>query len=185
VTNSTTGALNISSLAASGNYAVVGIGVAPCGGSLAAKSKCTFSVTFSPAEVGATAGAITITDNAVINPQYYKVTGAAVLPVTVTPASLTFASQSVGSTSAAQKVTVTNNQSIALNISGIVASGDYAIATDGTPACQVGVPVPTLNKCSFGVVFAPTSAGTIKGVVTVSTDAGSSPQEVKLTGTAH
>jgi hypothetical protein len=183
VTNSTTGAINISGIAASGNYAAIGSGATPCNGPLAAKSKCTFSVTFSPAEVGTTAGAISITDNSVIDPQYYKVTGAAVLPVTLTPASLTFPSQAVGTSSNPVKVTLTNNQSVTLNISGIVASGDYAITSAGTTPC--GLSVPALGKCTFGVIFAPTATGTIKGVVTVSTNASSSPQEIKLTGTAH
>jgi hypothetical protein len=183
VTNSTTGAINISGIVASGNYAAIGSGAAPCNGSLAAKSKCTFSVTFSPAEVGTTAGTISITDNAVIDPQYYKVTGVAVLPVTLTPASLTFPSQVVGTSSSAFKVTLTNNQNVTLNINGIVPSGDYAITSDGTNPC--GSSAPALGKCTFGVIFAPTATGTIKGVVTVSTDTRSSPQEIKLTGTAH
>jgi Abnormal spindle-like microcephaly-assoc'd, ASPM-SPD-2-Hydin len=183
VTNSTTGAINISGIVASGNYAAIGSGATPCNGSLAAKSKCTFSITFSPAEVGTTAGTISVTDNAVIAPQYYKVTGVGVLPVTLAPVSLIFPSQAVGTSSNPSQVTLTNNQSVTLKISGIVSSGDYAITSAGTTPC--GLTVPALGKCTFGVIFAPTSTGTIKGVVTVSTDASSSPQEIKLTGTAQ
>jgi uncharacterized repeat protein (TIGR03803 family) len=183
VTNSSAAAINISGIAASGNYSAAGSGATPCGGPLAAGSKCTISVTFSPTEPGTTAGAITITDNGVIASQYYKLTGTAVLPVTLSPASLTFASQSVGTTSSPSKVSLTNNQSVTLDISGIVASGDYAITLDGTTPC--GASVPALGKCTFGVEFAPSSTGKIKGVVTLSTNASGSPQEVKLTGTGN
>lgn len=80
-------------------------------------------------------------------------------------------------------MTLTNNQSVTLDISGIVASGDYAITSDGTTPC--GASVPALGKCTFGVEFAPSSTGKIKGVVTLSTNASGSPQEVKLTGTGN
>src|SRR5438128_3274657 len=53
-------------------------------------------------------------------------------PVTLSPASLSFAAQTVGSTSAAQAVALTNNQATALNISSIAASGDFGIAPTGT-----------------------------------------------------
>jgi len=75
-------------------------------------------------------------------------------PVTLSPPSLSFAAQTVGSTSAAQAVALTNNQATALNISSIAASGDFAIAPTGT----CGASLASGKSCTINVVFAPIDA---------------------------
>ena len=47
-------------------------------------------------------------------------------PVTVSPASLSFGNQFIGISSAPQTVTLTNNQSVALNISSTATTTDFA-----------------------------------------------------------
>ena len=51
---------------------------------------------------------------------------AQVPPVTATPASLSFGNQFINATSAPQNVTLTNNQSVVLNISSITTTTDFA-----------------------------------------------------------
>ncbi len=68
-------ALNITSIAASGNYAAVPGGPTPCGGSVAGKSTCTFIVTFNPTSTGTIQGAVTVTHNAGGNPQVVGLSG--------------------------------------------------------------------------------------------------------------
>jgi hypothetical protein len=106
-----------------------------------------------------------------------------VLPVSFSPASLTFAVQAVGTTSASKTVTLTNNQTVLLNITSITVSGDYAATPSGTTPC--GASVAPKGKCTFQVTFAPTIAGTIKGAVDIVHDAPGSPQVVGLTGTGQ
>jgi len=94
----------------------------------------------------------------------------------VTPTSLTFASQAVGSTSAAQTFTLTNEQNTALNLA-ITTVGDFA-ETD-TCGSSLG---PDLS-CTVSVTFVPTFPLTRTGSVTITDNAANSPQTVTLSGT--
>jgi len=180
ITNTTGASLSISKIAASGNFAVAGSGTTPCGGSLAGGAKCTMAVSFSPSINGTIKGAIAITDSTAVSSQVYNVSGTGVLPLSFTPASITFAARTVGTTSSLMTVTLTNNQSTTLTITGIVASGNYTTAPSGTNAC--GLSVAAHTKCMFSVAFTPSARGTIKGVVTIAHNASFGPQEVKLAG---
>ena len=179
VTNATSSAVAITSIVASGDYAVTKAGAAPCGAALAAGTTCTVGVTFSPAAAGTIFGSLTFGGSSTI----LSISGGAVLPVSAMPASISFGVQSVGTTSAAQIVTVTNNQNKVLAISGLLASGDYALTAAGTNPC--GASVPALGQCTIGVEFSPTVTGAIGGVLTVTTNAPFSPQDVALTGTGQ
>jgi hypothetical protein len=183
ITNKGTSAVTIASLTASNEFTAVGSGAAPCGGALAAGAKCTFSVTFTPSVTGSIKGSVTIANNSSISPMLYPLSGTGVLPVSFSPTSLTFAAQAVGTTSAPKTVTLTNNQTVLLNISSITASGDYAATPGGTTPC--GATVAAKGKCTFQVTFTPTITGTIKGAVAIAHDALGSPQTVGLTGTGQ
>ena len=97
--------------------------------------------------------------------------------VSLSSTSLTFAGQFIGSTSAAQSVTVSNTGNATLNFSGITISGDFAQAnTCGTSIAASGV-------CTISVTFTPTAAGSRTGTLTITDDASGSPHTVSLTGT--
>jgi hypothetical protein len=183
VSNASASSLNITGLAAPGTFTATPSGTTPCTGPLAAAQSCTFSVKFSPDAAGTFKVGVSIADNASITPQIYDVTGTAVLPVSFAPTSLTFAAQSVGTVSAAQTVTLTNNQSSTLNITSIAATGDYTATPGGPTPC--GGSVAAKGKCTFVVTFSPTATGAIKGEATVTHNATSSPQVVNLTGTGQ
>jgi hypothetical protein len=86
LTNNQTTALTISSMAVSGDFAQTNT----CGNSLAGKAKCTISVTFTPAVVGASMGTLTLTDSGNNSPQTNNLTGtgstAGLTSIAVTPA---------------------------------------------------------------------------------------------------
>ena len=152
LTNSGTGSLSISSIAASGNFAETN----NCGTSLAAGASCTLSVTFTPTAAGTLTGAITFTDNAAASPQKVSLSGtgaaAATPAVSLSPTSLTFASQTVQTTSAAQTVTLKNSGTGSLSISGIAASGNFAETT----TCPSSLPAGA--SCTISVTFTPATA---------------------------
>jgi len=104
------------------------------------------------------------------------VTAAPAPAITLAPASLTFAAQSVGSTSAAQTVTLTNSGTAALSITAITASANFA----ATNTC--GASVAPSAGCSISVTFAPTAGGAVKGTLTVTDNASGSPQTISLNG---
>jgi len=90
---------------------------------------------------------------------------------------LTFPSQWVGTTSAAQSLTLTNTGSAPLTISSIAINGDFA----QTNAC--GTSVAAGASCTITVIFTPTAAGTRSAMVTITDNATDSPHTVALSGT--
>jgi hypothetical protein len=95
--------------------------------------------------------------------------------VTLTPSSLTFGNQVVGTTSSSQTLTLTNNQSTALTNISISPTGDFA-ETD-----KCGTSIPANSSCTINVTFTPTTTGTRTGTLTVNDSAGT--QTSNLTGT--
>jgi hypothetical protein len=186
VTNASLGTVNISSFSATApEFSSSGSGANPCGGALLKHRTCTLTVTFgSPEAPGTIKGSVVfVTDNAV-SPQIYGLSGIGILPVTIAPASLTFPPQTVGTVSAPQTMTLTNNQSATtLNLANIVATGQYTAAPGGTAPCASTL--APLTQCTEVVTFSPAATGAISGVVTVTHDAKGSPQEIKLTGTGQ
>jgi subtilase family serine protease len=81
VTNSGTGTLNISSIAVTGDFALVPVKatkkITPCvnGTALAAGANCIIKVSFTPTQTGARTGAVNFTDNASGSPQSVGLTG--------------------------------------------------------------------------------------------------------------
>jgi len=166
---------------ASGDFSVLGSGTNPCGGALGAGASCTLAVTFHPSVPGTVKGSVTLMDNAAVNTQLYNLTGAAVLPVSFSPASLAFTAQTVGTASAQKIITLNNNQAVALSLTSILASGEYATAGAGAKPC--GSLVGAHSSCTFAVTFSPKQQGTIPGAVTVTHNASSgNPQVLKLSG---
>jgi hypothetical protein len=98
--------------------------------------------------------------------------------ISLSPASLTFASQAVATKSSAQAVTLTNTGAAALSIGGIAASGDYAQTNNCASSLAANA------SCTISVTFTPTVSGTRTGAITFTDNAASSPQQVSLSGTA-
>ncbi len=97
--------------------------------------------------------------------------------LSASPTSLTFTSQNVGTTSAAQSVTITNTGNAAATITSVTAGGDYAQTNTCGSSLAAGA------TCSASVRFTPTSAGTRNGTLTVNSTAANSPLVVNLSGT--
>ncbi|MGO9125626.1 MAG: choice-of-anchor D domain-containing protein [Terriglobales bacterium] len=182
VSNSGASSVTISSIAASGNFSAAGSGTTPCkaGTVLAANGACTMNVNFTPTYLGTIKGAMTVSDNASVGQQVLDVSGSGVLPVTFSPATLTFAAQNVGTASAPQTVALTNNMSTTLSKIAVSASGDFAIAAD-----NCATTLAANGQCTFSVTFMPSQAGSVKGAVTVTDSALTSPQVLNLGGTGQ
>jgi hypothetical protein len=90
------------------------------------------------------------------------------------PKSLSFGKQAIGS-STSKTLKLTNAQNKALNISLFSAPTNYSVT-----GC--GASVPAFTSCTLTVTFQPVTAGTFKRNLTVTDDAGSSPQTVPLSG---
>ncbi len=168
-------ALAFSSIVTSGDFAMASN---TCGTGIAAGAKCTVGVTFSPTAGGARAGALTFTDNAANSPQSVSLTGTGSSLVTISPATLAFASQDVDTTSAAETVTLKNRLTTSLAVSTPVATGDFAVVSNACPAS-----LGSGRACTVGVTFTPTEVGARTGSLTISYSAFGSPGVVPLSGT--
>lgn len=183
VTNSSASSVTIDSISGSAAFSVAGSGSTPCGGALAASAKCTLAVTFSPDYTGSTKGGVAVTTSGAGSPQVIDVTGTGAIPVTLAPTGLAFGTQSVGTTSAAKTVTLTNSSGGTLTISSIATSGDFSWTPSGKDPC--GGSVAAGAKCTFSVTFTPNETGAIVGAVTVTHSAPLGPAVIKLTGTGQ
>ena len=96
----------------------------------------------------------------------------------VSPVSITFPAQAIGSVSQSVTVIVTNTGSAPLNVTKIVTSSDFF----EKDAC-VGVPIAPQATCSFQALFAPTAVGQRTGVLTVYGNAPGGQATVSLIGT--
>ena len=171
--------LTISSVAVTGAFAETSnCPLSPS--TLAARAACTISVTFTPTASGANTGSLTVVDNAPNSPQTSSLSGTGLLPLGLTPGSLTFPATHPTATSAAKTVTVKNNESEALNISGISTSGDFA-QTSNCPLSPNSLAAG--STCTISVTFTPTALGTRTGTLSISTAPSSSPQTASLSGT--
>ena len=174
LSNSGGAPLAVASIVASGNFAQT----TTCGGSVGVGATCIVSITFTPTATGTRTGAVTVTDDAPGSPHVVSLGGTGTQPsVALHPASLSFVSQRVGTSSAPQTVTLTNTGGASLTIAGIVASGNFA----QTNTC--GGSVAAGATCTLSITFAPTATGTRTGAVTITDDALGSPHAVSLTGT--
>jgi len=104
--------------------------------------------------------------------------------VSLTPASLTFASQPLGTTSAAQSTTLKNTGNAALTISSISLTGANAANFARTTTCPVSPSTLAAGaSCTISVTFTPSASGSRTASVTIADDAAGSPQALALTGT--
>jgi hypothetical protein len=179
VTFSSTGniALNLTSITVSGNNGTF-TQTNNCGSSVAAGASCTVTVTWTPGVAGSMSGSLTFNDNATNNPQTVSLSGTGVVPaVALSPASLTFPTQVVYTTSTAQTVTLSNTGQGLLTISKISVSTQFS----QTNTC--GTSVAAGANCTISVKFRPTAINTITGSLSITDNASGSPQTVSLTGT--
>jgi photosystem II stability/assembly factor-like uncharacterized protein len=180
LTNISTTALTITTIAITGTNAGDFAQTHTCGTSLAAGASCTFSVTFKPAATGTRSASLSVTDNAPGSPQLVPLSGVGTT-AKLSPTSLSFGTVTVGTTSAAKTVTLTNVGTAALTISSIAITGTNAGNFLQTHTC--GASLAAGASCTFSVTFKPTATGARSASLSVTDNAPGSPQLVALSGT--
>jgi hypothetical protein len=183
--NTGNSALTISSLALTGTNPGDFAQSNNCGSSVAVGGQCTINVTFKPTASGTRTAALTFTDNATGSPQAVTLTGTGTSSgptASLSPASLIFASQAVGATSAAQTVTLNNTGNSALSITSIALAGTNPGDFAQTNNC--GSSVAAGANCTISVTFTAAASGTRTAALALTDNATGSPQSVSLSGTA-
>jgi hypothetical protein len=183
IKNSGTAVLNLTSETITGTNATSFLKSATtCGTTLAVGATCTVSVEFKPAAPGALTAALSIADNAAGTPQAVMLKGTGNAPaVSLTPVSIAYPATTVGLTSTAQLVALTNTGNATLTMSSIALTG-----TNPTSFVEIGTCGTSLAagaSCAMYVGFKPASVGALSAALSVTDNAAGSPHKVTLTGT--
>ena len=177
LTNVGTGTLTVTSIGITGADAGDFAQTNNCGSTLAPGAFCQINMTFTPTTSGNRTAVLSFVDNAKSSPQTVALTGVGLGPsVELSPGSLTFPGQFVGTTGLPQNITLTNNSTAALTISSIQATAQFQATNGCTSVLEAGV------SCTISVFFDPSSAGTQTGTLTITDNAPNSPQTVALSG---
>jgi hypothetical protein len=177
LTNTGTSAISIRSVKASGPFEASN----SCGGGIAAGASCKIDVTFTPSRGGKQSGVVTLIDSASSKPQFIEMSGVGTVIKTL-PTSLSFPSQKVGTKSAPQAVTVTNEGSAPVTMGAISIGGADSADFSETNNCS-GQSIPPGGACKVNVTFAPTKTGTRSAALHLILQGTVSPQPVALSGT--
>lgn len=149
---------------------------------LAAAQASSFTVKFAPPGSGSMNGVLTVTSDAPNSPVVVPLSGTGAttsLTLSVSPTSLPFGNQNVGTTSAVQDFKITNTGNANVAVSSIKSSGaGFAIASGGS-----AVSLTPTQSVTVGVQFAPTVSGGAAGSVSITSNATGSPATVTLSGT--
>jgi hypothetical protein len=157
-----------------------------CGSSLAAGASCTISVVFTPSVAGVVTSNLLIMDGDASSPQTVTLSGTgSTSALVVSPTSLAFGPQTVGTATAAKVVTLTNASASPIGFTGAVVSGgspaaantDFSFSTTCTGSVVVGTP------CTISVVFKPSVAAAETANLVITDGDPTSPQTVTLSGT--
>ncbi len=163
------------------------------GGTVNAGASCFISVAYAPTSVPPGDGGETAAMNIFGNftpgqGQQAVLLSGHTTAVQVTPTSLTFAAQTVGTTSPAKSVTFLNAGSTPMSITSISIQGtnfkDFAVSPSAT-TCSTSVSVPANATCTIGVTFTPQATGTRTALVNIGDNDPTGPQMVNLTGTGQ
>jgi hypothetical protein len=147
---------------------------------VAAGGNTTFNLVFAPTTAGSRSGSVSLVSNAPNSPQAIPLTGTGTTSTSLlgaSPSSLSFGNVNVGSNSALT-TTLTNSGNSTITISSVTVTGAGFSGTGVTSGLML-----TPNQTAvLTVTFAPTTAGTVNGTVSIASNATGSPTTVSLTG---
>ncbi|MGC2357027.1 MAG: choice-of-anchor D domain-containing protein, partial [Candidatus Acidiferrum sp.] len=181
-TNAGQATLTISSITLGGtNSADFSITSNGCGATLAAGAQCMMTVTFTPSKLGKRSATITVIDDACGSPHVLALSGSGT-EITMSPSPVNFGTQTVGTTSAAMMVTLTNHGTTAVTVKAATITGtdkgDFKIQSNGCTSIAASG-----GTCTISVTFTPAKSGSRTGTLSVTDTDKGSPQTDVLEGT--
>ena len=158
------------------------------GAMLSRDAACTVAISFHPGATGIRTATLLIAHDGLFSPVTVALTGTGADPTvvptaTVTPASLTFGSQLVGTASATQLVIVNNTGPSQLLVSTVTRTGANAADFSDDGGCA-GATVPPGGSCTVAVRFAPASGGAKTANLVLSDNTAQGAHTVSLSGSA-
>ncbi len=177
VSNPSSAPLALGATSVTGDFAITSNA---CTGTLPPAGSCTIQATFTPTATGLRTGTLTVASSNIGGTAVLTLSGtgtAAGAVVTLTPTTLTFAGQVVGTSSTAQVITVSSTGSGAATFASFSSTGDFS-QTNTCPAV-----LSSGATCTVSVTFKPTATGTRSGSLVVSDNGVGGGQTATLSGT--
>jgi len=176
VTNTGTSTVTIDQTAVTGASFTTGAGTPSA--TIAVGQSKTIQIQFAPLSPGSAAGGFTLTSNASNSPLTVELVGMGGQPgLAISPASFNFGSVQVGSTGSAT-ITLTNSGNESVSITQASATG-AGFSANGLSS---GATIAAGQSTTFTAQFAPTTAGSAAGSISVVSNAPNSPLTMALSG---
>ena len=177
VTNSGNAPLTVSQVAVTGDFGETDDCV---GASIAVGGSCTVQVRFLPTAVGSRTGVLTVYGNVAGGQATVALSGTATAAgaVVLDPVVVSFPTTTVGASSSAMNVTISNTGGSVVGLQTPVVTGDFAISAN-----TCGTTLASQTGCTVAVVFRPTASGPRQGTLMVTDDAGTQTAALSGTGT--
>jgi Abnormal spindle-like microcephaly-assoc'd, ASPM-SPD-2-Hydin len=176
VTNTGTSTVTIDQTAVTGTSFTTGAG-SPSATIAPGQSK-TIQIQFAPLSPGSAAGGFTLTSNASNSPLTVELVGTGgQAGLAISPATFNFGSVQVGSMGSAT-ITLTNSGNESVSITQASATGT-GFSANGLSA---GATIAAGQSTTFTAQFAPTTAGSASGSISVGSNAPNSPLTIALSG---
>jgi len=175
LTNTGTKAVSITSIKAINDYTASN----NCGSSVAPQGTCTINVTFKPKASGARPGALTVVSSDPASPERVDLVANG-LGIVLSPQRIAFGNQTVGTKSAPQTVTITNQNSKSVLMGVMIPTAEFIVSVNNCPAT-----LGTHKSCAIEIEFSPNATGSVAGDVYISDSDVSSPQFVSVSGTGQ
>ncbi len=179
VTNNTGQVFTITGVTTTGTNAGDFLPQSACGSSLANGASCIITVSFMPSTSGAESASLNV-NGTPAGAAPVPLSGTGTPPPVLSPSSVAFGTLEVGTTSAAQTVTLTNNSGVTITITSVATSSGNA--ADFKPASACGTTLANGASCTISVTFTPSLAAAETSLLTVSATPAS-PSPASLTGT--
>jgi hypothetical protein len=176
VTNSGNAPLTVTSVVTTGDF----VEMDGCSGtSVGAGLTCSVAVNFAPTATGTRGGLLTVYGDVAGGQATAMLSGVATAPASVvlTPTSLSFGSENVGSMTMAQNVTISNTGGTDVTLQPVTIAGEFSISAN-----TCGATLAASTGCTVSVKFAPTSSGVQSGILTVVDGVGTQTAELMGTG---
>jgi Abnormal spindle-like microcephaly-assoc'd, ASPM-SPD-2-Hydin len=176
LTNGGTASLSIAQATAAGaGFSVSGL---PAGSTIAAGQSATLTAQFSPTSSGSANGSISIASNAPNSPLTIALSGTgSQAQLGAVPGTAAFGNVSTGNSNS-QTISLSNGGTASLVISRATVTGTgFSITGLTTP-----LTIPTGSNATFNAVFAPSTAGSATGSISLTSNAPNSPLTIALSG---
>jgi trimeric autotransporter adhesin len=190
ISNTGTAALLLSAITIGGaqasEYQLAGGSSCVAGGTVAAGASCALNIAFAPTTAGTRSASVSISHNASGSPATLALNGNATATpqpaISLNATSLAFAGQTIGTTSAAQSLVVTNSGAAPLTLSALALAGTTASDFTRSGTCSTGVALAAGATCTAAFTFTPGAVGARSATLTITSNASNGAASLGLSG---